>query len=102
MVSDPELDELKREFLAEARDKAAEIESALGAPDDRQSVERVGYLAHQLKGAGGSYGYESISDEAAAIEKMAEQLGADGVEAEVRQHVARLRAEIEQRAKELG
>jgi HPt (histidine-containing phosphotransfer) domain-containing protein len=93
MVADPELDELKREFLAEANEKAEEMQSA-------ESLERIAYLAHQLKGAGGSYGYEVISSEAAEIEKLAES--GDGGAAGIRTHVARLREEIEKRAAELA
>jgi HPt (histidine-containing phosphotransfer) domain-containing protein len=68
---DPEFDELKREFLAEARGKVEEMERALGAGDSG-ARELVSYLAHQLKGAGGSYGFGQISTEAAEIEKIAE------------------------------
>ena len=65
---DLEFDELKREFLAEAGSKMRDIQAAI-ADQKRLSLERVTYLAHQLKGAGGSYGYQRISTEAAELEK---------------------------------
>ena len=68
---DPEFDELKREFLAEALDKVEEMDRAIGEGDDG-SRERVVYLAHQLKGSGGSYGFRQISAEASEIERIAE------------------------------
>ena len=65
---DLELEELKREFLAEARQKVAEMESRLEGKGDRAAFERLTYLAHQLKGSGGSYGFQSISTDAAELE----------------------------------
>ena len=71
---DHELDELKREFLDEARAKVEEMQSVLLADEEAGSLERIGYLAHQLKGSGGSYGYAEISSNAAEIEKAVERL----------------------------
>src|SRR5262249_54859082 len=69
---DPELDALKREFLGEARDKVREIETHLEVERSPKSLERMTYLAHQLKGSGGSYGFERISSDAAELEKAIE------------------------------
>ena len=101
---DPELDELRREFLAEAATKVREIEAAVDGARSPQSIERVTYLAHQLKGSGGSYGFERISSEAAELERIAERLdkAGDSLDAKLREHTGNLRSEIEQRAKELG
>src|ERR1700694_213453 len=44
---DPELDELRREFLAEADEKVREIEAKV-ADHSPASIERLAYLAHQL------------------------------------------------------
>jgi len=103
---DPELDELRREFLAETVAKVREIEEKAGGDRSAQSIERLTYLAHQLKGSGGSYGFERISAEAAEIEKIAERIAAgDDVASlgeKLRQHAESLRAEVEQRSKELG
>ena len=94
---DQELLELKREFLGEAEEKAREIQQMLEGHRDSASVERLEYLAHQLKGAGGSYGYQEISDEAAAIEK-----GVESNEGDLKQHTMRLRAAIEKAQRDIA
>jgi HPt (histidine-containing phosphotransfer) domain-containing protein len=104
---DQELDQLKREFLTEAEEKVREMESALAERRERGSLERLGYLAHQLKGSGGSYGYQRISTDAAEIEKTVESANDDGAldpraEAKIKEHVGNLRSEIGNRARELG
>jgi HPt (histidine-containing phosphotransfer) domain-containing protein len=98
---DPELDELKREFLSEAQDKVREIQTALERGRSPEALHRVAYIAHQLKGSGGSYGYQRISAEAAEIERVAENESGDGSESRIQQHVVNLRDEIERRAREL-
>ena len=104
---DQELDELRREFLAEAGEKVSEIESALEGERTPEMLERLVYLAHQLKGSGGSYGYEKISTDAAALEKAVESIresgdGAAPLDGKVQQHVVNLKSEIEKRARELA
>ncbi len=99
MVVDHELDELRREFLDEAREKVVEMQTALDALDG-EALERVAYLAHQLKGSGGSYGYQRISTDAAELEKCVEASSPD--EARIQQFVVSLRAEIDRAAKELS
>lgn len=103
---DPELDELKREFLTEAQDKVNEMLTALNGGRTASSLDRVAYIAHQLKGSGGSYGYQRISSEAAAIEKAIEAVAgnaeSDSVETAIHRHVDNLRAEIDQRTRELA
>ena len=105
-IMDPELDELRREFLAEAGDKVSEIQAALDGERTSESLGRMTYLAHQLKGSGGSYGFERISADAAGLEKAVEQLAdgepADRLEASIQQHVINLRAEIDSRSRELA
>jgi HPt (histidine-containing phosphotransfer) domain-containing protein len=96
---DSELLELKREFLGEAAEKAQEIRRILDGERDADSIERLVYLAHQLKGSGGSYGYQDISDEAAAIEKAVEQSDAG---AKLNEHGANLSAAIERAQSELA
>ena len=103
-MADHEFEQLKREFLAEARDKVQEIETSL---DDRRPdrLERMTYLAHQLKGSGGSYGFQRISSDAAQLEKAAELLakGSDDgqLEEKIQQHVVNIRAEIDKRQREM-
>jgi len=102
IMVDLELDELKREFLAEADDKVREIESKLGdrAPE---SLERLSYLAHQLKGSGGSYGFQRISTDAAELERAIERLAhGEAMDEKLRQHAANLRSEIDRRSRELS
>jgi chemotaxis protein histidine kinase CheA len=99
VLVDHELNELKREFLDEAREKVIEMQTALDRTSDRESLERLAYLAHQLKGSGGSYGYQRISTDAAELEKCVEAEAPD--EARIQQFVVSLRAEIDRAAREL-
>ena len=99
---DLELDELKREFLAEAEEKVREIETAWSAGRTNESLERMSYLAHQLKGSGGSYGFQQISTEAAALEIALESLSKEndqGAAPKVDQHVTGLHEEIARNAR---
>ena len=99
VVVDHELNELRREFLDEARDKIVEMQTALDNHNGQESLDRVAYLAHQLKGSGGSYGYERISTDAAELEKCVEASSPD--DARIQQFVLSLRAEIDRAAREL-
>lgn len=105
---DHELNELKREFLDEALEKVGEMQSMLdGGFRDSASLDRLAYLAHQLKGSGGSYGYQQISNDATELEKAIESLAAGGgdvntLEEKIRTHVGNLREEIECGVRELG
>ncbi len=101
---DAEFDELKREFLAEAEAKVLEIRDVLAEDNgSRESFDRITYLAHQLKGAGGSYGFSRISTEAAALEGAVEQWASSGQKSdEVTSRMKALTAEIELRARELN
>jgi len=103
---DHELNELRREFLDEAREKVSEMETALDGGRNPQSLDRLAYLAHQLKGSGGSYGYQRISDDAAELEKAVESLtGENSGTAEdprLAKFVVSLRDEIDRAARELA
>ena len=105
MMVDLELDDLKREFLAEADEKVREIQAKLDGEQSPEALQRLTYLAHQLKGSGGSYGYQRISTDAAEIEKVVEAFTTGKIdsrtEEKIQQHVVNLRAEIEKRVKEL-
>lgn len=103
---DHELDDLRREFLAEAEAKVLEMQSVVDGDHSAAQLERLVYLAHQLKGSGGSYGYQTISNDAAEVEKALENVG-DGsgfgaVEDRVKEHVVNLRREIDDRSRELA
>ena len=97
---DFEFDELKREFLVEATSKVDEIAALLEKGIEDSSRERAFYLAHQLKGAGGSYGFSVISTEAAALEKDLEKTPPDA-EA-IQKRVAHLSEVIRERQQEIG
>jgi HPt (histidine-containing phosphotransfer) domain-containing protein len=101
---DHELDDLRREFLAEADEKVREIE-AKATDSSPASIERLSYLAHQLKGSGGSYGYQMISVEATKLEKAVEELAAggdaNGIVMRITHGAANLRSEIDRRSREL-
>jgi HPt (histidine-containing phosphotransfer) domain-containing protein len=103
---DYELNELKREFLAEAQEKVREMQSVLDGGQSSATLDRLAYLAHQLKGSGGSYGYERISSEAAEIEKAVESMSGDKntgrLEARIQQYVVNLRSEIDRCSRELA
>ena len=105
---DHELNELKREFLDEAREKVDEMQSIVdGGARDSAALDRLAYLAHQLKGSGGSYGYQQISDDATALEKAIEAMAAGNgdpaaLDAKIHRHVTNLRNEIDGAVKELA
>ena len=94
---DYELNELRREFLDEARGKVDEMQSAIAGGKTPETLERLAYLAHQLKGSGGSYGYQRISADAAELEKAVES--GDG--ADLSRYVTSLRSEIDRASAEL-
>ena len=102
-MADPELDALKREFLAEAQEKIEEIATTVARESPLASFDRLAYLAHQLKGSGGSYGFQRISTDAAELEKAIEHTAnGDGNHGEaIKQHVANLQSEIERGLREL-
>ena len=77
---DFEFDDLKREFLAEADGKLKEIREKFDQsyPPQGEHLERMIYLAHQLKGAGGSYGFQEISTESAELERALETIKGGG------------------------
>ena len=95
---DFEFDELKREFLEEAEGKVREIEGLAGKNGGDSERQRALYLTHQLKGAGGSYGFTSISTEAASLEA---ELESGKIGEAVASRISRLREVIETRKAEL-
>lgn len=65
VVEDPEMADIVREFVGGLANRAREMGAALSAQD----WDRLRTLAHQLKGAGGSYGYPDLSRLGADMEK---------------------------------
>lgn len=106
MMVDLELDDLKREFLAEADEKVRELQAKLDGEQSPEALERLTYIAHQLKGSGGSYGFARISTEAAELENAVEQLAREGttpgLDDRIQQYVFNLRAEVDRRMKEVA
>jgi HPt (histidine-containing phosphotransfer) domain-containing protein len=100
---DQELEDLRREFLAEVDEKIREMEAIVG-DGTPQALERLDYLAHQLKGSGGSYGFQTISHEAAELEKAIElrKGAAPAADERIRSTVANLRREVDQRMQSIA
>ncbi len=69
---DADMRELVREFASDLPNRVRRLEELL-AGEDFEELERV---AHQLKGAGGGYGFPQIT-EAAAVLELALRDGAD-------------------------
>ncbi len=62
---DEDMMDIIREFAAELPDRATTLESLLASGD----FAELQNLAHQLKGAGGGYGFGPITDVAAILEQ---------------------------------
>ena len=72
---DPDLVELIPGFLANRRqDIAAMLDSV-----QRGDFETVRVLGHSMKGAGGGYGFDAITEIGAALEQAANQRNADEI-----------------------
>jgi chemotaxis protein histidine kinase CheA len=99
---DFELEELKREFLTEADEKVRELQTLAAAPVTGDVVSRITYLSHQLKGAGGSYGFQEISTEAAAIEALLEKYSGTTLDAGILSHIDNLATRVAQNLAELS
>jgi len=65
LADDPDFLEILRAFVDELPGHVAAIESALA----EHRIEQVARLAHQIKGAGGGYGYPEISAAAGELER---------------------------------
>ena len=64
-ATDPDMAELVREFALELPGRADTLERLLAASE----LQELGVLAHQLKGAGGGYGFAPITEVAAKLEQ---------------------------------
>jgi len=64
---DPDLSDLIQGFLEKRRKDSAAMLTAL----DRSDFETVRILGHSMKGAGGGYGFDAISEIGAALEQAA-------------------------------
>lgn len=64
MASDPDLAELVEIFVGELPERWGRVEACVAERD----MVGLGRVAHQLKGAAGSYGFHCITDAAAGVE----------------------------------
>jgi HPt (histidine-containing phosphotransfer) domain-containing protein len=65
-ASDPVLRELVEMYVSEMPGRIADLERAFAAGDR----ERLRITAHQIKGAAGSYGFDCLTQSAAALESV--------------------------------
>jgi HPt (histidine-containing phosphotransfer) domain-containing protein len=63
--SDPDMMDLVRSFASEAPNRAQLVDDLLSQGE----LEELQRLAHQLKGAGGGYGFQLVTDVAARLEE---------------------------------
>jgi HPt (histidine-containing phosphotransfer) domain-containing protein len=61
---DPDMMEIVREFVSELPERAVALEECVESGD----LAKLQTLAHQLKGAGGGYGFPQITEAAARLE----------------------------------
>jgi len=74
---DPDMLEIVREFVAELPERVAALERELEAG----RLQEVQTLAHQLKGAGGGYGFAQVTEAAGALEQaLKDEAGAGRIE----------------------
>jgi HPt (histidine-containing phosphotransfer) domain-containing protein len=73
LAEDPDLRDVVEEFVHSLPDRAQQFRQALGVGD----LERIRTLGHQLKGAGGSYGYPALSLVGATLESASRTGAAD-------------------------
>jgi HPt (histidine-containing phosphotransfer) domain-containing protein len=64
-----DLEDLIPEYLENKREEADIIRQALNAED----YETIGVLGHNMKGSGGGYGFDMITDIGSAIESAAKE-----------------------------
>lgn len=85
-VGDDPFRALRQEYLAGAHARVEGLAAAVAAAlHDPSSLEQVRYLAHNLRGSGGFYGYTAISEAAAALEErvLVAQSGAPVADGEI-------------------
>jgi signal transduction histidine kinase/CheY-like chemotaxis protein len=73
LEDDEDMKEIVRQFVRDLPERSSAILRASSASD----VETLRRLAHQLKGAGGGYGFPSITEAASAVEQALTE-GAEG------------------------
>ncbi len=69
LCDDADMVELVELFVQEVPDRLAQLEQCL----DQGNWSELARFAHQLKGAGGSYGFPQLTPAAARLEQLAKQ-----------------------------
>ncbi|MFQ5698106.1 MAG: Hpt domain-containing protein [Myxococcota bacterium] len=72
--SDPDMMDLVQEFAAELPERIRMMEELLSRGD----WEELQRLAHQLKGAGGGYGFPQITEVSARLEQALKESAGEG------------------------
>jgi HPt (histidine-containing phosphotransfer) domain-containing protein len=100
MADDPDMKEALEEFVADLPRRVSEINEFL----EQAQVPELQRVMHQLKGAGGGYGFAQITSRAAAAEEIMKQKSPfDLIKTEVESLVALVRSiQGYQPAKELN
>lgn len=83
-ATDTEMKELLAEFTTGLTDTCARIQNALAAGE----VDQIRRIGHQLKGAGGGYGFPTLTDAGAKVERTVN--ASNGVSSDVRDAIAEL------------
>jgi HPt (histidine-containing phosphotransfer) domain-containing protein len=84
---DADLEDLVPEFLENRREDVQTMTGAL----TRQDFETIRRLGHSMKGAGGGYGFDAITDIGRAIEEAAKA----GQTAEIKRRIDELASYLE-------
>ncbi|MCH9033628.1 MAG: Hpt domain-containing protein [Planctomycetes bacterium] len=92
VADDPSLADLVAEFVDGLHARAQAIQKAI----DAQAFDTIESLSHQLKGAGGGYGYPALSQTAAQLEQCVLQSLRETLEALRKTHRARLPVRVRQ------
>lgn len=74
---DPDLEDLVPGFLSNRRNDVHKLSSAL----ERAEFDAIRVTGHSMKGAGGGYGFDEITDIGARIERAALERDAGGIRA---------------------
>jgi len=90
LADDPNFTPLVEEFLAGLNDRLNEIDSAWKT----EAWEKMRSAVHQLKGAGGGYGYPTITDRARDVEDAITQTTYDQMTARMASLKAQCQAAI--------
>jgi HPt (histidine-containing phosphotransfer) domain-containing protein len=90
-AADPDMREIVREFALELPGRADVLESLLAA----RAWKDLSVLAHQLKGAGGGYGFAPVSELAGGLEQaLRDRVAPDEIERRTHELAELLRAVV--------